>query len=150
MLFTKLIRVFQFLSRLGSADMAGEIGVIFNIPQPFTVRTRRLSQVIRISHNDFKQMVQQHNEDAKTIISNFIQVWKIVIYSILSCNQTYNFMKKLKEIRDHKRCYSENYFSLENVHIGPKEVETTSKQAHVMLLCFWHISQQNHHDLIWK
>ncbi|GLU01394.1 hypothetical protein SLE2022_187040 [Rubroshorea leprosula] len=66
----------QFLSKLGSADLAGEIGVIFNIPQPFTVRTKRLSQVIRISHHHFKQMVQPHSEDGKKIISNFIQYLK--------------------------------------------------------------------------
>jgi hypothetical protein len=76
--------------------MAGEIGVIFNIPQPFTVRTRRLSQVIRISHHDFKQMVQRHGEDGKTIINNFIQVWKIMICSILECNQNCNFFKEIK------------------------------------------------------
>ncbi|KAK9032238.1 hypothetical protein V6N11_056512 [Hibiscus sabdariffa] len=56
--------------------MAGEIGVIFNIPQPFTVRTRRLSQVIRISHHHFKQMVQTGSEDGKIIIANFIQYLK--------------------------------------------------------------------------
>ncbi|KAK9273784.1 hypothetical protein L1049_018594 [Liquidambar formosana] len=56
--------------------MAGEIGVIFNIPQPFTVRTKRLSQVIRISHHHFKQLVQPLNEDGKTIISNFVQYLK--------------------------------------------------------------------------
>ena len=114
--------------------MVGEIGVIFNIPQPFTVRTRRLSEVIRISHHDFKQLVQPQNEDGKKIISNFIQVCKIVITSILSFNLTYNFIKKLKEIKHHKRSYNESYFSLENAHIGPNEVETTFKQAHVMLL----------------
>ncbi|KAM7260458.1 hypothetical protein ACFE04_016199 [Oxalis oulophora] len=63
----------QSLQKLGSADMAGEIGVMFNIPQPFTVRTRRLSQVIRISHHHFKQMVQPDREDGKIIISNFSQ-----------------------------------------------------------------------------
>ncbi|CAL5440487.1 unnamed protein product [Camellia sinensis] len=66
----------QFSSKLGAADMAGEIGVLFNIPQPFTVRTKRLSQVIRISHHQFKQMVQPHNPDGKIIISNFIQYLK--------------------------------------------------------------------------
>ncbi|XVF35502.1 hypothetical protein REPUB_Repub18cG0151100 [Reevesia pubescens] len=66
----------QFLSKLGSADMAGEIGVIFNIPQPFTVRTKRLSQVIRISHHPFKQMVQPQSEDGKIIIANFMQYLK--------------------------------------------------------------------------
>ncbi|CAI9784831.1 unnamed protein product [Fraxinus pennsylvanica] len=63
----------QFLSKLMSPDMLGEIGVIFNIPQPFTVRTKRLSQVIRISHNHFKQLVQPLSEDGKIVISNFLQ-----------------------------------------------------------------------------
>ncbi|KAK8649957.1 hypothetical protein V6N13_139610 [Hibiscus sabdariffa] len=63
----------QFLSKLGAADMAGEIGVIFNIPQPFIVRTKRLSQVIRISHHHFKQMVQPQSEDAELIIANFMK-----------------------------------------------------------------------------
>ncbi|KAF2304503.1 hypothetical protein GH714_032810 [Hevea brasiliensis] len=66
----------RFLSKLGAADMAGEIGVIFNIPQPFTVRTKRLSQVIRISHHHFKHMVQPQSEDGKIIISNFLQYLK--------------------------------------------------------------------------
>ncbi|WCJ29789.1 Potassium channel KAT3 [Euphorbia peplus] len=63
----------QVLSKLGAADMAGEIGVFFNIPQPYTVRTRRLCQVIRLSHHHFKQMVQPQSEDGRIIISNFIQ-----------------------------------------------------------------------------
>ncbi|KAM7459412.1 hypothetical protein LguiA_036406 [Lonicera macranthoides] len=66
----------QFLTKLGSKDIFGEIGVIFNVPQPFTVRTKRLSQVIRMSHHHFKQMVQPLNEDGRTIISNFVQYLK--------------------------------------------------------------------------
>ncbi|CAN1837906.1 Potassium channel KAT3 [Linum perenne] len=65
-----------FLSKLGGADMAGEIGVMFNIPQPFVVRTKRLSQVVRISHQQFKQIVQPQSEDGKKIISNFTQYLK--------------------------------------------------------------------------
>nr|GLL38144.1 potassium channel KAT3-like isoform X1 [Ipomoea trifida] len=63
----------QFLSKLKSTEMAGEVGVIFNIPQPFTVRSRRLSQVIRISHHHFKQLLQPLTEDGKKILSNFCQ-----------------------------------------------------------------------------
>ncbi|KAJ0262881.1 Potassium channel KAT3 [Hirschfeldia incana] len=62
----------QVLAKLGPGDMVGEIGVVFNIPQPFTVRTRRLSQVIRISHHKFKEMVQSDVDDAKMIITNFM------------------------------------------------------------------------------
>ncbi|CAH2077177.1 unnamed protein product [Thlaspi arvense] len=66
----------QVLAKLGPGDMAGEIGVVFNIPQPFTVRTRRLSQVIRIGHHDFKEMVQSDIDDAKIIMTNFMTYLK--------------------------------------------------------------------------
>ncbi|GKU87150.1 hypothetical protein SLEP1_g1596 [Rubroshorea leprosula] len=88
----------QSLSKLGSADLAGEIGVIFNIPQPFTVRTKRLSQVIRISHHHFKQMVQPHSEDGKKIISNFIQEKK---RELIKKNIHENILKK---IISHETC----------------------------------------------
>ena len=65
---------FQLLLKLESGSMAGEIGMMFNIPQPFTVRSRRLSQVIQISHHHFKQIVQPFSDDGKAIITNFFQV----------------------------------------------------------------------------
>lgn len=64
----------KVLAKFGPGHMAGEIGVVFNIPQPFTVRTRRLSQVIRVSHHKFKEMVQSDIDDSKLIITNFMTV----------------------------------------------------------------------------
>ncbi|KAK7410305.1 hypothetical protein VNO78_00993 [Psophocarpus tetragonolobus] len=67
----------QILFKLESGGMAGEIGVMFNIPQPFTVRSRELSKVIRINHHYFRQMLlQPFSEDGKAIIYNFIQYLK--------------------------------------------------------------------------
>ncbi|KAF7830213.1 potassium channel KAT3 [Senna tora] len=63
----------KLLLKLESGGMAGDIGVMFNIPQPFTVRCRKLSQVIQISHDHFKQMVETYSDDGKVIITNFIQ-----------------------------------------------------------------------------
>ncbi|MED6180044.1 hypothetical protein PIB30_006532 [Stylosanthes scabra] len=63
----------QLLFKLEPGGMAGEIGGMFNIPQPFTVRTRRLSQVIRINQHQFKQIVQPFNNDGKKIINNFVK-----------------------------------------------------------------------------
>lgn len=73
----------QFLTKLGSADMFGEIGVFFNSPQPFTVRSRRLSQVVRISHHQFKQLMQPLNNDGRIIISNFTQYLKDLKQEVL-------------------------------------------------------------------
>ncbi|MED6221750.1 hypothetical protein PIB30_057764 [Stylosanthes scabra] len=63
----------QLLFKLEPGGMAGEIGGMFNIPQPFTVRTRRLSQVIRINQHQFKQIVQPFNNYGKKIINNFVK-----------------------------------------------------------------------------
>lgn len=67
--------MFQFLIKLGPMDMFGEIGVLFNIPQPFTIRSKKLSQVVRISHHRFKKLVEPLDDDGKTIMSNFTQVF---------------------------------------------------------------------------
>ncbi|KAD3641723.1 hypothetical protein E3N88_30947 [Mikania micrantha] len=67
----------HLLTSLGPMDMFGEMGVLFNIPQPFTVRSKKLSQVVRISHHHFKELVEPLiNHDGKTIMSNFIQYLK--------------------------------------------------------------------------
>lgn len=78
--------------------MFGEIGVIFNIPQPFTVRTKRLSQVVRISHHHFKQLVQPLHEDGKIIHTNFIQVHYTLIFSRNSyyLRKSISLMKKIR------------------------------------------------------
>ncbi|KAK7282284.1 hypothetical protein RIF29_10938 [Crotalaria pallida] len=74
--FTYMNGTEQLLFTLEPGGVAGEIAVMFNIPQPFTMRSKRLSQVIQISHNHFKQMVQPFSDDGKAIISNFIQYMK--------------------------------------------------------------------------
>ncbi|CAA6672720.1 unnamed protein product [Spirodela intermedia] len=63
----------QVLKKLGANEVAGEIGVIFNIPQPFTVRSKRLSQIIKISHSHFTQIVQSNISDRRKIIHNYLQ-----------------------------------------------------------------------------
>ncbi|XP_042412520.1 potassium channel KAT4-like [Zingiber officinale] len=66
----------KFLTTLGAGDVLGEIGVIFNIPQPFTVRSKRLCQVVRISHRHFMQIAQPYSADGKMVFSNFVQFLK--------------------------------------------------------------------------
>jgi CRP-like cAMP-binding protein len=61
--------------KIGPHSMAGEIGVMFNIPQPFTIRSRTLTQVIRVSHSHLLHTVRQAGTaDVETMFSNLIQV----------------------------------------------------------------------------
>ncbi|XP_052158883.1 potassium channel KAT4 [Oryza glaberrima] len=63
----------RHVKRIGPQGMAGEIRVMFSIPQPFTIRSRRLTQVVRISHIHLLQAVQPNTADGYIVFSNFIQ-----------------------------------------------------------------------------
>ncbi|KAE8710470.1 Potassium channel KAT3 [Hibiscus syriacus] len=120
----------QFLSKLGAADMAGEIGVIFNIPQPFIVRTKRLSQVIRISHHHFKQMVQPQSEDGKIIIANFMKYLKGLKEDIL---QEIPFLTELLEEQNQQPLEQnedqQNRETLDSTDANPEGKTDTSNGA---------------------
>ncbi|XP_006644629.2 potassium channel KAT6-like [Oryza brachyantha] len=58
---------------IGSRGMAGEIGVMFNTPQPFTIRSRTLAQVVRISHSHMVQTVRPNTADGVIVFTNFVQ-----------------------------------------------------------------------------
>ncbi|BBG95422.1 potassium channel in Arabidopsis thaliana 3, partial [Prunus dulcis] len=129
-----------FLSKLGSADLVGEIGVFFNTPQPFTVRTKKLSQVIRISHHHFKEMVQPQNEDGMIMIKNFIQHLKDLKQEML---QEIPFLtESLDELNIEHIQANENtqYNELVNFHgdTNMEETNETSTQGAITLRVIIH------------
>ncbi|GJM93319.1 hypothetical protein PR202_ga09866 [Eleusine coracana subsp. coracana] len=66
----------KFVMKIGPHGMAGEMGVILDIPQPFTVRCRRLTQLVRISQSHLRQILQPDSVDADTVRANFVQYIK--------------------------------------------------------------------------
>lgn len=58
-----------------ATDVIGEIGVICYRPQPFTVRSRKLSQLLRLDRIVFMNIVQQYKEDGQKIVDNLLQVF---------------------------------------------------------------------------
>ncbi|XP_022682454.1 potassium channel KAT6 [Setaria italica] len=63
----------KLVMKVGPHGMAGEMGVIFGTPQPFTVRSRRLTQVVRISRSHLLQILRPNTADADTVHANFVQ-----------------------------------------------------------------------------
>ncbi|KAL1222937.1 Potassium channel KAT2 [Cardamine amara subsp. amara] len=51
-------------------DAFGEIGVLCYTPQPFTVRTTELSQILRISKTSLMSAMRAHVEDGRVIMNN--------------------------------------------------------------------------------
>ncbi|CAA7042776.1 unnamed protein product [Microthlaspi erraticum] len=51
-------------------DAFGEIGVLCYTPQPFTVRTTQLSQILRVSKTSLMSAMRAHVEDGRIIMNN--------------------------------------------------------------------------------
>ncbi|KAM7274593.1 hypothetical protein ACFE04_016459 [Oxalis oulophora] len=56
-----------------TGDVVGDIGVICYRPQLFTVRTKRLSQLLRLDRTSFLNIVQAHVGDGTIILNNLLQ-----------------------------------------------------------------------------
>eukprot|EP00252_Welwitschia_mirabilis_P003023 TRINITY_DN13071_c0_g1_i1.p1 TRINITY_DN13071_c0_g1~~TRINITY_DN13071_c0_g1_i1.p1 ORF type:complete len:795 (+),score=94.59 TRINITY_DN13071_c0_g1_i1:117-2501(+) len=54
-------------------EVFGEIAVLCYRPQPYTIRTRKLTQLLRISRNSFMNILQSNMTDATTIMNNLLQ-----------------------------------------------------------------------------
>ena len=83
---------FQFVTKIGPHGMVGEIGVMFNIPQPFTIRSRTLTQVIRISHGHLLHTVRPDTADGETIFTNFVKVCYALSYHVSFRNKNVAIM----------------------------------------------------------
>eukprot|EP01018_Ginkgo_biloba_P022521 Gb_14908 [translate_table: standard] len=63
----------QILGQAESGEVFGEIGVLCYRPQPFTIRTKRLSQLLRLNRSSFMNIVQSNIKDGITIMNNLFQ-----------------------------------------------------------------------------
>ena len=75
---------------LSAGDIFGEIGVLCNIPQPFTFRTSRVSQLLRVHTTVLKNILLENKNDKEIIMNNlyqvnsqFLSLWHHVL--IISC-----------------------------------------------------------------
>ncbi|XVF88159.1 hypothetical protein PTKIN_Ptkin19aG0027900 [Pterospermum kingtungense] len=63
----------QAIGEKTTGDVVGEIGVLCYRPQLFTVRTKRLTQLLRLNRNEFLNIVQANVGDGTIIMNNLLQ-----------------------------------------------------------------------------
>ncbi|XP_057501365.1 potassium channel AKT1-like [Actinidia eriantha] len=63
----------QVVGEAKTGDVCGEIGVLCYRPQLFTVRTKRLSQLLRMNRATFLNIVQANVGDGTIIMNNLLQ-----------------------------------------------------------------------------
>lgn len=72
--------IYQVVGEAKPGDVVGETGVLCYRPQVFTVRTKRLSQILRLNRTTFLNLVHSNVGDGTMIINNFLQVYKTEIF----------------------------------------------------------------------
>ncbi|KAL9268744.1 Potassium channel KAT1-like protein [Drosera capensis] len=60
----------KVIGKVHAGDVFGEIGILCHRPQPFTVRTSELSQILRLSNTSLMNVFQANKEDRQTVMSN--------------------------------------------------------------------------------
>ncbi|KAH7300928.1 hypothetical protein KP509_23G003900 [Ceratopteris richardii] len=73
----------QVVGTAGPGEVIGEIGALCYKPQPYTARTRKLSQLLRIGRNVFLTMVQGNIMDGQIVMINLYQHLKDSKTSVL-------------------------------------------------------------------
>ncbi|XP_010553885.1 PREDICTED: potassium channel GORK [Tarenaya hassleriana] len=58
---------------LGPHDSFGDISIICNIPQPFTIRVRDLCRLLRIDKQSFTDIVEIYFHDGRKILDNILE-----------------------------------------------------------------------------
>ncbi|KAG6723848.1 hypothetical protein I3842_03G227800 [Carya illinoinensis] len=70
----------QVVGEAKTGDVCGEIGVLCYRPQLFTVRTKRLSQLLRVNRTTFLNIVQSNVGDGTIIMNNLLQHLKLMTH----------------------------------------------------------------------
>ncbi|KAM7524987.1 hypothetical protein LguiA_014889 [Lonicera macranthoides] len=63
----------QVLKKAVAGEMVGEIGVLCNRPQPYTVRTTEISQILRLNRTTLMNIIRANAEFGRIIMNNFYQ-----------------------------------------------------------------------------
>ncbi|KAJ0029928.1 hypothetical protein Pint_13074 [Pistacia integerrima] len=71
--FSKMELNRQVVGEAKTGELCGEIGVLCYRPQLFTVRTKRLSQLLRLNRTTFLNIVQANVGDGTIIMNNLLQ-----------------------------------------------------------------------------
>lgn len=63
----------QVIGKANAGDIFGEIGVLYNRPQPFTARTSELSQILRLTRTSLINAIQANTADGCIIMNNLFK-----------------------------------------------------------------------------
>ncbi|KAF5752744.1 potassium channel KAT1 [Tripterygium wilfordii] len=60
----------KVIRKATAEDLFGEVGVLYQKPQPFTARTTEISQILRLNRSSLTNTIQTNMEDGRVIMNN--------------------------------------------------------------------------------
>ena len=64
----------ETVSNLEPNNLFGEISILCNIPQPYTVRVCELCRLLRLDKQSFSNILEIYFHDGRRILNNLLQV----------------------------------------------------------------------------
>jgi potassium channel len=64
----------EFIAGLSPYNIFGEVAVLCNIPQPYTVRVCELCKLLRMEKQSLTGILQLYFKDSRQILSNLLKV----------------------------------------------------------------------------
>lgn len=69
---------------LYAGEIFGEIGALCSVPQPFTICTTKISQLLRVNTTVLKNIIEENKDDEQIVLNNVFQVFT-VLYKMVLC-----------------------------------------------------------------
>lgn len=72
----------QVHGEANAGESFGEFEVMYSRPQRFTVRTTKISQILRLGRTSLMNAIQANPEDGHKVVNNLFQVGTILVIQI--------------------------------------------------------------------
>lgn len=77
--YTNIYAPKQIIGKAIAGEIFGEIGVLCGRPQPFSVRTTEISQILRLNRTTLMNILRANPEDERIIMNNLLLVSKSTV-----------------------------------------------------------------------
>ncbi|CAK9327570.1 unnamed protein product [Citrullus colocynthis] len=111
----------QVIGGATAGEMFGEFGVLCQKPQPFTIRTTKLSQILRLKRTSLLYILQSNTEDGNIIMNNFFM--KMKEYERIMGNIWCDNCELLKKVENYSKEDDENYVGSNSNNLDEHRIE---------------------------
>ncbi|XP_010540569.1 PREDICTED: potassium channel KAT3-like isoform X2 [Tarenaya hassleriana] len=106
----------QTICKVDAGDTFGEIGVLCNVMQPFTVRTSKLCQILRLERSSLMNLMRENMEDGCKVVKNLFMINRLeTVDEFPATRDPYIYLKELLDVRTRFQDYADKDMFIKDV-----------------------------------